>query len=159
LRQRPWRGLSGFVAYTVGRSERTDHPGGPTRLFDLDQTHALTAVGSFAWRGFLFGARLRYATGAPRTPVLGAFYDVRDDRYQPLFGAQNSVRLGDFVQLDLRVDHTFVWARAALDLYLEVQNVTARGNAEELVYSEDYTRHGPLTGLPTLAVLGAKVTF
>jgi hypothetical protein len=159
LRQRPWRGLSGFVAYTVGRSERTDHPGGPTRLFDLDQTHGLTAVVSYALRGFLFGARLRYATGAPRTPVVGAFFDLRDDRYQPLFGAQNSVRLGDFMQVDLRVDRTFAWARAALDLYLEVQNVTARGNAEELLYSEDYTHRGTLTGLPTLAVLGAKVRF
>ena len=35
---------------------------------------------------------------------LGAFYDAKDDVYQPIFGAQNSIRLPDFWQLDLRVD-------------------------------------------------------
>ena len=159
LRFRPWRGLFGFVGYTVSRSERQDHPGGPVRLFDGDQTHLLTAVASYAFRGWSFGTRLRYATGLLRTPVVGSYYDPKDDRFDPLFGAQNSIRLDDFFQLDVRVDRSFVWTRAALDLYLEIQNVTYRQNAEELAYSEDWTRRGAIHGLPTLAVLGAKVTF
>jgi len=159
LRVQPWRGLFGWIGYTVGRSERTDHPNGPTRLFDFDQTHVLTVVASYQYRRWSFGARLRYATGFPRTPVVGAYFDPRDDRFEPLFGAHNSIRLDDFFQLDLRVDRTFVWQRAALDLYLEVQNVTYRQNAEELAYSEDWTRRGAIRGLPTLAVLGAKVSF
>jgi hypothetical protein len=46
-----------------------------------------------------------------------------------------------------------------LRLYLDVQNVTYRRNAEELAYSADYSQRGAITGLPTLAVLGARVTF
>jgi outer membrane receptor protein involved in Fe transport len=159
LRQELWRGLFGWIGYTVGRSERRDHPNAPTRLFDLDQTHALTAVASYQWRHWTFGARFRYSSGYPRTPVIGGYYDERDDRFDPRFGVQNSIRLPDFVQLDLRIDRSIVWSRVAIDLYLEAQNVTDQRNPEEIVYSEDYSRHGYLTGLPTLAVLGAKVGF
>jgi hypothetical protein len=159
VRLRGWRGLSGWVSYTIGRSERQDHPTGATRLFDYDQTHVLAAVASYGWKRWTFGARFRYATGMPRTPVVGAYYDARHDRYDPLFGPQNSSRLPDFYQLDLRVDRRFELGRATLDLSLDVENVTYHQNAEEIVYSEDYSRRGYITGLPTLAILGARVGF
>ncbi|MCU1277657.1 MAG: TonB family protein / TonB-dependent receptor, partial [bacterium] len=159
VRAAPWHGLSGWLSYTGGRSERRDHPSSPWRLGDYDQTHILTLVAAYAFRRWDFGARLRWATGFPRTPVVGAYFDARDARYDPLFGAQNSIRIADFVQLDLRVEYAFVWARATLRLYLDVQNVTDQRNAEELVYSADYAQRGAITGLPTLAVLGARVQF
>jgi hypothetical protein len=159
VRVAPWRGLSGWLSYTGGRSERQDHPTSPWRLFDYDQTHILTLVAGYAFRRWDFGARLRYASGFPRTPVVGAYSDARDARYDPLFGAQNSIRIPDFVQLDLRAEYAFVWTRATLRLYLDVQNVTYQRNAEELVYSADYAQRGAITGLPTLAVLGARVQF
>ncbi len=37
----------GWVSYTLMRSERQDHPGLDWRLFDYDQTHVFTALGSF----------------------------------------------------------------------------------------------------------------
>jgi hypothetical protein len=159
VRAAPWRGLSGWLSYTGGRSERRDHPTSPWRLFDYDQTHILTLVASYAFRRWSFGTRLRWATGFPRTPVVGSYFEARDSRYDPLFGAQNSIRISDFVQLDLRVERAFVFARATLRLYLDVQNVTDRGNAEEIVYSSDYAKRGAITGLPTLAVLGLRVQF
>ena len=159
VRAAPWRGLSGWLSYTGGRSERRDHPGSPWRLFDYDQTHILTLVAEYAFRHWSFGTRLRWATGFPRTPVEGGYFDARDNRYDPLFGAQNSIRIPDFVQLDVRAEYAFVWSRATLRLYLDVQNVTDRRNAEELVYSADYTSRGAITGLPTLAVLGVRVLF
>jgi hypothetical protein len=159
VRAQPWRGLSGFLSYTVGRSERRDHPSSPTRLFDFDQTHVLALVANWAWRGLGLGARLRWSSGYPRTPVVGAYFDARDDLYQPLFGAQNSTRLPDFVQLDLRVDYTFRFRRAQLALYLDVENLTDRKNAEEVVYREDFSQKSYVTGLPTTAVLGARVSF
>jgi hypothetical protein len=158
-RQELWRGLSGWVSYTVGRSERRDGPGRATRPFDYDQTHILAVVASYAVRGFTFGARLRWATGMPRTPVVGAFYDARADAYQPRFGAQGALRLPDFVQLDLHADWRRAWRRAALELLLDVQNVTNQANAEEYVYNFDFTQRGLLTGLPTLVVAGARVEF
>ncbi|HEY2743911.1 MAG TPA: TonB-dependent receptor [Polyangia bacterium] len=159
VRAAPWRGLSGWISYTGGKSERRDHPTSSWRLFDYDQTHILTLVAEYAFRRWSFGTRLRWATGFPRTPVVGAYFDARDARYDPIFGAQNAIRIPDFVQLDLRVERAFVWSRATLRLYLDVQNVTDRANAEEIVYSPDYAKRGNLTGLPTLAVLGAKVQF
>jgi len=162
VRLQPWQGLSGFLSYTVGRSERQDHPGAALRLFDFDQTHVLTVVASWAWRGLTVGARFRYTTGFPRTPVVGAYYDARDDRFDPLFGAQNTIRLPAFVQLDARADYAWKLRRATIDVYLDVQNVTDQRNAEEIVYHDDYSNHarpGYVTGLPTLAVAGARVEF
>jgi hypothetical protein len=162
LRARPWKGLSGWLSYTLSRSERQDHPGAMTRLSDYDQTHVLALVASWSWRGLGLGLRLRWSSGFPRTPVTGAFYDARDDQYQPLFGAQNSARLPDFVQLDARVEYGFRWKRAGLLLYLDIQNLTDHANAEEVAYRPDYSNFaqpGYVSGLPITAVLGARMTF
>jgi hypothetical protein len=158
-RLQPWRGLSGWISYTAGRSQRQDHPGSPLRLSDYDQTHILTVVAGYELRRWQFGARLRYATGFPRTPVTGSYFDARDNRFEPLFGAVDSTRIPGFVQLDLRVERAFVWSRATLRIYLDVQNVTYQRNPEEIVYRADYSQRGYLTGLPTQAVLGASVRF
>ena len=76
-------GFSGWLAYTLQRSERDDGDGTGWRLFDFDQTHVLSALASWELgRGFELGARLRVASGYPRTPVVGAYYDARRDRYE-----------------------------------------------------------------------------
>lgn len=155
----PWRGLSGFASYTVGRSEIADHPDADWRLSDYDQTHLFTLVGNYARAGWDFGLRFRFASGFPRTPVVGAYFDARDDRYDPLFGAHNSIRIPYFAALDLRVERLLIWQPVSLRLYLDVQNVTYRQNPEEIVYRADYSQRGYITGLPTLAVLGARVSF
>jgi hypothetical protein len=159
LRRQLRRGLLGWVAYTLGRSERR-YAGDPGyRLFDADQTHVLSAVASYEWRGWTGGARFRAATGAPRTPVVGSFFETTSGQYQPVFGPQNGIRLPAFYQLDLRVDRKLVFPRVTVDLYLDVLNVTYHKNAEEIVYSDDYTRRGYITGLPVLAVLGARISL
>jgi hypothetical protein len=158
VRQQPWRGWFGWIACTLSRSERMDTPSSGWRLFDYDQPLALTLVASKEIGPWTAGVRFRYARGLPRTPVVGAFYDAKDDVYQPVFGAQNSVRLPDFWQLDLRLDRTFVLGESTKVLvYLEGLNVTNRGNGEEYVYNVDYSRRSTITGLPVVAVLGARV--
>lgn len=159
VRLQPWRRWSGWIAYTLSRSERRDDPMAARRLSDFDQTHILTVVSSYELRGWGFGLRFRYTSGFPRTPVVDAFFATRDDVYQPVFGTQNSLRLGDFVQLDARIDRAFVWRRIKLVFYLEVQNVTNQKNAEEIAYRFDYSAQADITGLPTLAVLGARLDF
>jgi TonB family protein len=157
LRQEMAKGFFGWASYTISRSERR-YVGDPVyRLFDYDQPHVLTVVASKQAGPWTFGARFRYARGLPRTPVIGAFYDVRGDQFQPAFGDQNSIRLPDFYQLDLRVDRAFTLGPARLILYVEGQNVTFHQNSEEIVYSDDYTRRGTISGLPTLAIFGARV--
>ena len=156
VRQEAWHGLFGWVSYTLSRSERTT-PAGAWRLFDYDQPHVLTLVASQQAGAWTLGARVRVASGLPRTPVVGAFYDATGDQYDPLFGPQNSVRLPAFWQIDARVDRRGSIGRAAFDAYLEVLNLTDHTNAEEYVYNLDYTRRGAVTGLPFVAVAGVKV--
>jgi TonB family protein len=160
LRREQKSGFFGWVAYTILRSERRDSPSADWRLFDFDQTHVLTALASYdLGRGFDVGARVRYATGYPRTPVLGAYDYTRTDSYQPVLGSLNSIRIPDFVQLDVRASKRIKLGSTELELYADVQNVTDRENAEELVYSADYSEKRTIRGLPILPVLGAKWEF
>ena len=161
VRQRPWHGLFGWVSYTIARSERRDAAGAPDerwRLFDYDQPHVLVVVASQKLGAFTLGARLRVASGMPRTPVAGAFYDPKDDQYDPIFGPQNATRLPAFWQVDARIDRDFALGRdLRLRVYLEGLNVTNHVNGEEYVYNTSYTQRGTVTGLPFVAVLGARV--
>jgi TonB family protein len=153
-------GFSGWIAYTLMRSERQDAAGQAWRSFDFDQTHVLTALAQWTSDfGFEVGARIRYATGMPRTPVVGSYYDAARDRWQPLFGARASERLGDFVQLDVRVGQRIDLGDTRLEIWLEVQNVTNQANAEEYVYSPDFNERDAIVGLPILPALGLRWTF
>ena len=78
----------------------------------------------------------------------------------PVFGEQNSIRLPDFYQVDLRAERRFaLGGTTKLDVYVDVQNITARRNGEEFVYTSDFRQRGAVAGLPTLAIAGARVTF
>jgi TonB family protein len=160
LRRELGAGFFGWVAYTILRSERKDSSTSDYRLFDYDQTHVLTALASYELgRGFDLGVRGRFATGYPRTPVIGSYFDSRTATYQPLLGAKNSIRIPDFVELDVRLSKRFKLPKSSLELYLDVQNVTNRDNPEEIAYNADYTQKRYIEGLPLLPVLGAKWEF
>ena len=153
-------GLFGWVSYSVLRSERRAREGAPWRLFDFDQTHVLTALASYRiGAGFEVGARFRYATGLPRTPVIGSFYSGRRDLYEPVFGSQNSRRIPAFVQADARIAKRFQGSWWKGEIYVDVQNITDRDNPEEVVYNYNYTRQGYITGLPILPVMGARIEW
>jgi TonB family protein len=160
LRKQISNRLFGWLSYTLSRSERANAPGAPYYLYDYDQTHVLSAVASYDLsHGFVVGSRFRYATGYPRTPVTGAFFDQQTGIYEPLFGALNSTRIPAFVQWDIRVAKSFAIGKTSLETYLDVQNVTDRGNPEEIVYSLDYSQRRYITGLPILPVAGARLAW
>ncbi len=160
LRQEQIGPFFGWISYGISRSERQDQPDGRWRLFDYDQSHTITAVGSLdLGKGWEVGLRFRFSTGFPRTPVVGATYNSRTDTYEPVFGDKNTTRIPVFFQADARVAKTFHVAGTELQLYLDVYNFIARNNPEELVYNYDYTQRSMITGIPILPVLGAKWTF
>lgn len=160
VRLDPTEGFSGWIAYTLMRSERQDAPGEPWRPFDFDQTHVLTALLAYTTSfGFEAGVRFRYASGMPRAEVVDAYYDAGRDRWQPVFGAHGSLRLPDFVQLDARVAQRIELGDTKLEIWLEVQNVTNQENGEEYVYSADYRRRDVIRSMPVLPVLGLRWTF
>jgi hypothetical protein len=143
------------------RSERKDATDKDWRLFDYDQSHVFTAVGAYdLGKGFEVGLRFRFATGYPRTPVIGATYDARSDTYQPIFGPHNSLRIPPFLSVDLRFAKRFkLGAKSELEVYLDVQNVTNHSNPEEIVYDPTYAQRGYITGFPVLPVLGARYSW
>jgi TonB family protein len=147
----------GWISYTISRSERQDAPNLPWRLFDYDQTHVFTVLGSYdLGLGFEVGARFRFASGYPRTPVTGAWHDVITDTYEPIFGFHNSTRIPSFYSLDVRFAKHFRIGRTSAEVYLDVQNVTDHTNNEEIVYNPNYTQRGYITGFPVLPVVGAR---
>jgi TonB family protein len=160
LRHELAAGFFGWASYSIIRSERKDHPGSAWRLFDFDQTHVATVVASYELgAGFEVGARFRYSSGFPRTPVVGAFYLARRDIYEPMFGMQNSIRIPSFLQLDARVSKRFTFDSVKAEIYLDVQNVTNRSNAEDIVYNFNYTKKDYIAGLPLLPVFGGRLEW
>jgi len=133
----------------------------PAIARDLRVSEALvgTLLASYALgRGFEVGGRFRYSTGMPRTPVTGSFLGL-DGYSEPTFGAHNSTRIPAFYQLDVRGEKTFVMQRMKLSVFVDVQNVTNRKSPEEIIYSQDYKQKSYIIGLPTLAVVGARLEF
>jgi hypothetical protein len=61
--------------------------------------------------------------------------------------------------LDLRAEKSFTLQRWKASVVLDMQNITSRSNPEEIVYSEDYRQRSYITGLPILAVGGARLEF
>ena len=159
LRQEMQRGFFGWISYSISRSERRYHLEERFRLFDYDEPHVLAVVLSKEMGRWILGARFRFTSGAPRTPVVGSFYDAHGDQYQPIFGPQNAARLTNFYQLDLRVERTVPLGRFTLSAFFDLLNATFHENHEEVVYSANYQRKGFITGLPTLAVIGARLEF
>ena len=160
LRQELWQGFFGWVSYAISRSERRFDGDEAWRAFDFDQPHVLSVVASQEIGRWAFGARFRYASGNPRTPVASSTYDARSDRYDPVFGPQNSIRIPAFWQIDVRVERSFALGEAArLLVFADIQNITNRENAEEIVYSASFRQRSTITSLPAIAVVGGRLEF
>jgi hypothetical protein len=146
----------GYLAYTLSRSERSDSDGN-YRLFDADQTHILSLLGTQGLgAGWEVGLRFRLISGNPVTPITGAVYDARSGLYVPTFGRTNSARNPSFHQLDLRVEKAFDLGLVTLTAYADVQNVYNAQTREGISYSFDYSESEAVTGLPFFPSLGLR---
>jgi outer membrane receptor protein involved in Fe transport len=141
VRQQLSHNLFGWVAYTLSRAERRDPGASAWRRFDRDQTHILAAVASYRLpHNWELGARWRYVTGSPYTPIEGGVFDADSDVYRPLTGSINAGRIDAFHQLDVRLDKRWIYDGWMLDAYVELQNAYDRRNAEGYEYSFDYSQ-------------------
>lgn len=151
----------GWIAYTLMRAERRDHPGEDFRPFDFDQTHILTLVASRKLgRSWEVGLRFRLTSGSTYTPVAGSYLDAQSGEHRPIYSDdENGARLPLFHQLDLRVEKTWIYQWWMLTAYLEILNTYNHANPEMIVYNFDYTESQYVSGLPILPVFGARGQF
>lgn len=161
LRYKPDKRFFGWLAYTLSRSARRDNPDQPLRLFQYDQTHILTALGSYRLgRGWEFGARLRLVSGPLDTPCAGGLFNSAAGSYACLSGGAFSRRLPPFHQLDLRVDKRWVFPSGArIGVYLDVLNVYNRQNVEAVSYNYNYSQSVNTTGVPIIPSIGVRGEF
>lgn len=152
---KPWESVSGQLSYTLSRSRRQDATGAE-RFFDYDQTHVLAFLWSARYEGWTLSGRARLATGSPRTQVVGNYRNLRDDRYEPIFGDHNELRLPTFFSLDLRLERGFTFSDSMGSVWVDVLNVTNNRNVEDIAYTFDYRAREDITGLPILAMLGVS---
>jgi outer membrane receptor protein involved in Fe transport len=150
----------GWVTYTLSRAERLDPGETNYRLFDYDQTHILTVIGSYQLpRNWEISGRWRLVTGNPTTPIVGAVFDSKIDEYVATYGEVNSARLEPFHQLDLRIDKRWIYDLWRFNVYMDVQNVYNRSNVEGYEYNFDFSRRRPQQGLPVLPIFGFRADF
>ena len=160
LRYKPDDHFFGFIAYTLSRSVRRDSPGEPEHLFNFDQTHIFTAIGSYRLGGgWEVGLRFRYVSGNLRTPRTYGFFDasvgadVPAQAYPP-FGVRNP----PFHQLDLRVDKTWFFQDGIkMSAYLDLYNAYNQGNVEGVSYNYNSTLSTYATGVPILPSFGFRI--
>lgn len=158
LRHRQGERFFGWIAYTLMRAERRDGPNALWRPFEFDQTHILTAVGSFRLgRGWEVGARFRYVTGRP-APFDRALYVGLTGTSVPAGDEPWLDRIPDFHQLDLRVEKQWTHPWGRMVFYFEILNVYNRINAESVTWDADHTTAYPsgvfLPIVPNIGVRG-----
>jgi hypothetical protein len=160
LRWKPDQRFFGWVAYTLSRSTRESPPDYETRLYQFDQTHILTLLGSYKLgRGWEFGARFRLVSGNLYTPSVGGIYNADAGAYASIDGRPFSKRMPTFHQLDLRVDKQWRFDGWSMRAYLDVQNAYNRSNPEDVSYNYNYSQSSTVAFLPIIPSLGVRGEF
>ncbi len=163
LKYKPDNRFFGWIAYTLSRSVRKDFADDDPYLFQYDQTHNLTALGSYRLgRGWEFGARFRIISGPLVTPVLpglASLYAAEAAAYTPLSGEPFSERLDTFHSLDIRVDKRWQFKAWRLSAFLDLQNVYNNPAQEAVLYNYNFTQQTVQGGLPLIPSIGMRGEF
>lgn len=117
-------GLSGWAAYSYGKTRYTDRVSGETFFGDFDQRHAFNLFATYRFSASAgVGATFRTGSNFP----IPAYLAARDNR---LFAAEarNQVRLPPYARLDLRADRGFAYLGRRVTLFVELLNVLNRKN-------------------------------
>ncbi|MDA8714245.1 TonB-dependent receptor [Flavobacteriales bacterium] len=127
IQQKLFKGLYGILAYTFVTSEFKDKNGSylPSAW---DSKHIVSVTGGKKFkRNWDVGFRWLFSGGSPYTP-----YDIEQSSNISAWSVRgvglldynqlNARRLGNFHQLDIRVDKRWFFSKWSLNLYLDIQN-------------------------------------
>ncbi len=129
-----------YAVFTYFISEFTDIQGKyVSSSWDNRFILNLTASRKFKY-DWLVSARWRLIGGSPYTPIdeyVSSQINIWDARRQPYldYTKFNSLRLGNYHQLDIRVDKEFAWKNFDITLYLDIQNVYNFKSESEPIYT------------------------
>ncbi|MEN9445278.1 MAG: hypothetical protein RIS47_2169 [Bacteroidota bacterium] len=137
-------GFNMVAAYTYVRSSFDDAQGNEiVSSWDNRHIFTLTATKDFK-KNWTAGLKWRYVGGQPYTP-----WDLENSAKKTVWDAQagpqlqwsalNSQRLGDFHQLDVRVDKKFFFNKWSLMCYIDIQNLYGfkAENSDNIVRERD----------------------
>lgn len=133
-------GITGWISYGYIDTKRKWIDFGNLTRSSYDITHNLNLVMKFTLSDyFQLGFTCRYATGRPYTPIVGSVYKEKYDIYEPVYGADNSVRFPDYKRIDLRLTYyNMLFSKYYLVVYAEALNIFGFKNLFGYSYSFDY---------------------
>jgi hypothetical protein len=141
-------GISSRTTFSALSARRTDPNTGVLARAPFDITTSAATILEKVFGGVRTAVAWRQATGRAFTDVIGADYDVAEDRYTPRFGTPFGQRLPAFQRLDLSAS----WYRALTPhwrsvLFVSVNNILDRTNVQTMTWSEDYSRRIPVRSI------------
>ena len=134
--KKSYNGLYGIASYTFVRSEFKNTLGNyiPSTW---DNKHLITiTAGKKLKRNWEIGAKFRLVGGRPFTPYdrdassLKENYDVVNRGILD-YTKLNEQRFASYTQLDVRVDKTWFLKKAAINLYVDIQNIYASSSNQQ----------------------------
>ncbi len=162
LRYKPDEHFFGWVSYSLSRSMRRDQADQGLTLFQYDQPHILTVLGSYKLgRGWEIGGRFRFVSGNLYTPCqgIGGFYDSSTGTYGCITGTAFGQRLPPFHSLDVRVDKTWDFNVWKLSVYADIYNVYNYQSPDSISYNYNYAQTTYQKGLPIIPSIGIRGEF
>lgn len=150
---------SGWLSVAYTKTKRHNDLTGEAFPYAYDQPLIVNLV--YEWnfaRNWTFGAKWRYQTGAPFTPVVGTFTDTTG-RVRPVYGALGEERLPDYHRLDVRIAREFVFDKWKMSTYLDIINAYANQNVSGYQYNGDYSSRKKVTQLPFMPAFGIRAEF
>lgn len=150
----------GWLSYTFSRSKQTNRNGERWFPTSFDQPHVLNAVGSFKpGGGWELGAKFQLASGRPDSKVIGSTFDADCGCYDAVTTGTRTTRIETFMQLDVRVEKTWLFQLWSLGAYLDIINVTNRKNPEGTDYDYRFRESTPVTSFPIFPTIGVRGTW
>ncbi|WP_078012579.1 TonB-dependent receptor [Hymenobacter sp. CRA2] len=138
FQQKFTRRVFGVASLTAFRSEFSGRNGRYVSSAWDSRFLASALFGYKFGRGWEVGLKYRFAGGSPYTPfddaVSQASY-LATGRGVLDYSRLNTLRLGNFQQLDFRLDKKINWRRTTLDLFVDLQNVLAIVNPSQPSYT------------------------
>jgi vitamin B12 transporter len=154
--------INGRISYSYVDAKRTDPLTGVEARAPFDVTNSLTLVLDKSFGvGWSASGALRYATGKPYTPVVGASFDQSRNVWVPAYSAPFSERLPPLQRVDLSLSRFMrLSPQTFLVLFASVNNLFDRVNIFDYRYSADYSQRIPIRSLFNRSFyVGGSISF